>query len=377
MEIAKEHGHEVSVLGRSPAGNGGFQSWSLGDLVSTSVFESMDAVIHLAHSWAADARGEAQLNGDASEALAKAALAAGVPRFVFASTNSARAEALNLYGREKFRTEERLAQLPGASGRLISARIGLVYGGEPQGQYAMMRKITRLTPFLPFVGLERLVQPIHLDEVCIGLLTLATRPDLDQPVYILAGAPMRFGTWLKLLRRVQTGTGLTLLSLPLAPVLALSRLGPGALRERLLGLAGASPMDSEDSRKALGLVLTDPEIFLDETLEAEHRALLTYMGASMVTPIMLRDLARGIMKAGIGRLGLSPWLLRRPSFIILVEPPANRRKHRLGMALHLASQIVAAHQGERPRHKITTVAKMVFLDILVRPLRLLIGGRYR
>jgi len=373
VEMAQADGHQVTVLGRG----GSDLRWSLGEPVDSRAFAGVDAVVHLAHSWAADAEGMAGLNGDASEALARAALAAGVPRFVFASTNSARAEALNAYGREKFLTEGRLARIPGASGRLVSARIGLVYGGIPQGQYAMMRKLTRLTPFLPMIGLDRQVQPIHLDEVCAGLLALATRSDLSQPVYVLAASPMRFGSWLRLLRRAQTGGGMALLPLPLGPVLALSRLGPGTIRERLLGLAAASPMESAASLAALGIVPADPAARLDERPAAECRALLTYMGARPVTAAMEADLAEGMGRAGLGPLGLSGPLVRHPSLLILVEPSANRPGHRLGMALHLASQVVAAHQGERPRRGLIATGGLILSDLLARPVRLFCGGRYR
>jgi len=373
VEIARTQGHDVISLGRDRAD----VRWSQGEPVPEGVFAGVDGVIHLAHSWEADAKGNAGLNGDSSEALARAALAAGVPRFVFASTNSARAEARNAYGREKFATETRLARLPGAAGRLVSARIGLVYGGVPRGQYAMMRTLTRLTPVLPLIGLDRQVQPIDLEEVCAGLLTLATRPDLAESVYVLAGTPMRFGAWLKLLRRAQTGSGLVLLPLPLGPVLALSRLGPGSIRERLLGLAAASPIESTASLEALGLSLADPAVRLDENSQNEIRALLAYMGAKPVTADMEADLAKGMASAGLAPIGLSRRFVRHPHFLALVDPPANHWAHRLGKALHLASQVVAAHQGEKPRPGPIAIAGLIVTDLLARPFRLLFGRRYR
>jgi uncharacterized protein YbjT (DUF2867 family) len=373
VQLARSQGHEVVTLGR----DGSDVRWSQGEPVPEGVFVGVDGAIHLAHSWEADAKGNSRLNGDSSEALARAALDAMVPRFVFASTNSARAEARNAYGREKFATEARLAGLPGAAGRLVSARIGLVYGGVPSGQYAMMRKLTRLTPLLPMIGLDRQVQPIDLDEVCAGLITLATRPDLTERVYILAGAPMRFDAWLTLLRRAQTGGGLVLVPLPLGLILTLSRLGPKMIRERLLGLAAASPVGSATSLKALGLSLADPAVRLDERSQNEVRALLIYMGAKPVTTDMEADLAKGMALAGLGPMGLSHWLVHRPRLLILVDPPANCWTHRLGMALHLASQVVVAHQGEKPRSGPIAIAGSILTDLLARPFRLFFGRYYR
>jgi len=70
-------------------------------------------------------------------------------------------------------------------------------------------------------------------------------------------------------------------------------------------------------------------------------------------------------------------LVRHPSLLILVEPSANRPGHRLGMALHLASQVVAAHQGERPRRGLIATGGLILSDLLARPVRLFCGGRYR
>src|SRR5258708_17669586 len=143
--------------------------------------------------------------------------------------------------------EARFAALPQAAGRIVSARIALVYGGEPAGQYATMRKITAMTPILPMVGTDRLVQPIHLDEVCRALLILALNPALKEPVYVIAGAAMSFGQWLKLLRKVQTGRGLMLIPVPLPLLLWMSKLTNLVPRERLLGLASTSRMTATES----------------------------------------------------------------------------------------------------------------------------------
>ena len=177
MNFLPKRGYDVIALGATSADNAvRIFSWRLGDEPPPNVFEGVAAVIHLAHSWAADLddrRLSENINYSGSEKLARAAVAAGVPRFVFASTVSARPEALNIYGQIKYALEQRFLALPKASTRLICARIGLVYGGRETGQYGLLSKLVRLTPILPMIGLERKVQPIHIDEVCLGLLALA------------------------------------------------------------------------------------------------------------------------------------------------------------------------------------------------------------
>lgn len=267
-QTAQARGHQVIVLGRGPVPGFDVTPWLLGEPVPAGALDGADALIHLAHDWSADGKaGDA--NGAATEALARQVLAAGVARFVFASSTSARPDAANAYGRSKLASEARLAALPGAQGRIVSARIALVYGGPPSGQYGLMRRITALSPLLPMIGLDRQVQPIHVDEVCTALLTLAERPALAKNIYVVAGDAMTFGAWLKLLRRAQGKGGMMLIPLPVAPMLLacdLTRFVPGlptVSRERVLGLARATTMEAGDSLRELGLTPGDPRILLE------------------------------------------------------------------------------------------------------------------
>jgi nucleoside-diphosphate-sugar epimerase len=261
-EMARARGHQVMVLGRSPLKGFDFTAWRLGEQIASETLAGAGALIHLAHDWTADT-GNGDANGAATEALARQALAAGVSRFVFASSTSSRADAANAYGRSKFASEARLAALPQAPGRIVSARIALVYGGPPSGQYGLMRRIAALSPVLPMVGLKRQVQPIHVDEVCAALLSLAERPDLTKSHYVVAGEVMTFGAWLKLLRKAQEKGSLLLIPVPARLMLLacdLSRLLPGLTvsRERVLGLTGATAMARGDDLTALGVTPGDP-----------------------------------------------------------------------------------------------------------------------
>jgi NADH dehydrogenase len=381
-QMAQAEGHSVAILGRhAPDGEAAFFPWILGEPVPQQALAGADAVIHLAHSWSADAEGRGDLNAAASEALARAALAAGVKRFVFASTVSARPTARNAYGQLKYAAEGRLAALPDAEGRVVSARIALVYGGPPAGQYALMRKLTALTPVLPMLGLDNGVQPIHLDEVCRALLTLALNFTLRESNYVVAGEPIPFSRWLKMLRRAQGGGGLLLLPIPLKLVLWACDLFPFLPRERVLGLAGTEPMPGGDSLKALGLTPSEPFDLLRQeqariAADDEAGALLRYLGAKPVTAKMTRDLGRGLAMAGLGPLGLPRLLVRHPGLIALCEPPANRQNNRLAQALHLAAQIIETHAPAR-RGGFFRTGVLVARDLLLLPVRLVMARRYQ
>ena len=376
--LARARGHQVVAPGRSIVPDTEFVSWTLGEAMPPAALADVDAVIHLAHSWLADAQENSQLNAAAGELLAREALARGIGRFIFASTNSARPTARNAYGRAKYASEGVLAGLDGAARRVVSARIALVYGGRPSGQYATMRRLTQLTPVLPMAGLDREVQPIHIDEVCQALLTLALNPALTLPCYVVAGPTMRFSRWLKILRKAQTGCGLLLIPIPINLLLLASRLTRMVSRERVLGLAAAQPMAAEESLRALGLLPGDPLMLLrreQSPVPGEARALLTYLGAG-ATRQMEHDLETGLARAGLAPLGLSGLQISHPRLIALVEPPANWHRNRLAQALYLASQIVEAHEAPRPRPGILPVIVSLATDLLTLPLRLLTARRF-
>jgi nucleoside-diphosphate-sugar epimerase len=283
VRLALQAGFEVAVLGSpSPGGPAPVHPWRLGDEPSPEALAGISALLHLGHSWTGDGAGagEANVNLIGAERLARAGLSAGIDHFVFASTTSARAEALNNYGRVKHAIEQRLLALPGAAGRVLVARIGLVYGGPERGQYGLMSKLVDLTPVLPMIGLDRRVQPIHLDEVCEALLRLARDPPQDRPIFVMAAPePVTFAAWLRTLRRARTGRGLILVPVPISLALLacdltlLAPFLPTVDRERVLGLAGAAPMASAGDLAALGLALADPAVQLAGGKAARRRTL--------------------------------------------------------------------------------------------------------
>lgn len=384
---ARELGFEVIEFGRRSGAK-----WRIGDEPAASDLEGAAAVIHLAHSWATEpeAAEENNINISGTVKLAEAARAAGVPHFVFSSSTSSRQEALNVYGRTKFRIEQHLAASSAAPIVRI-ARIGLVYGGPRVAMYGLMAKLAGLSPLLPMIGLSRKVQPIHLDEVAAGLLALATREDLQPQTFVLAQEkPISFAAWLSILRRSQGKGKLHFIPIPLGFALFACRMTklvpliPTVDPERVLGLAGAAPMESAESLRLLNLNPADPITVLtqefaetdQEEPHGEAKALLQYLGITP-TELQLQRFGEGLRREGLSPLGLSPMLIRHPCLLALFEPPANRTQHRLARALYLAD---LASEPERYSTKKTGLFGAMLTiagDVLLFPLRALLAGRYR
>ncbi|MGR9250431.1 NAD-dependent epimerase/dehydratase family protein [Rhizobium leguminosarum] len=387
VAMARERGFDVVELGRRPGGK-----WRIGDEPAASDLEGAIGLVHLAHSWAtpSEAAEEENVNISGTLKLAETAKAVGVPRFVFASSTSSRREALNVYGRTKFRIEEHLAASKAASIVRI-ARIGLVYGGPRTAMYGLMAKLAALSPILPMIGLSRKVQPIHLDEVAAGLLALATGENQPLQTFVLAQErPISFAAWLRILRRAQGKGNLHFIPVPLTAALLACRMTkllpliPTVDPERVLGLAGAAPMESSESLRLLKLNLSDPAMVLvgefgqthEEQSRREAQALLRYLG-NAPTEIQLQRLCEGLRREGLSPLGLSPTMIRHPGLLALFEPPANRTPHRLAQALYLAD--LASEPERHPGKKAGFFGAILAIssDVLLFPFRALLAGRYR
>jgi nucleoside-diphosphate-sugar epimerase len=393
VALAQRAGYEIRVLGSRPQAMAvAAYPWRLGEEPPAEALAGATALVHLAHSWAGDrdgGAGQANINLAGAERLVRAALAAGIPQIVFASTTSARAQALNNYGRVKHAIEARLLALSDSAGRICCARIGLVYGGAERGQYGLMAKLTDLAPVLPMIGLGREVQPIHLDEVCQALLRLASGGAKERPIMVVAGpSPVTFGAWLRTLRRSRKGKLLLLIPVPIRFALLacdLTRLipfFPNVDRERVLGLAGAVPMASAGDLAALGVVPADPAIRLIESwparrrLLAEAAAMLRYItGRPLRSPGPIIRLARALQRDPRSRPVLPALVLCWPPLMRLIEPWRPSQSHRLAQGLHLAAIVAETSSQMQPTEmvSISALAGQMMLEALALPFRLLFG----
>ncbi len=176
-EWALSNGHRVRGFSRRP--------WGLSppvpaserrllifpDRPDPSDLTGCDAVIHLALSdRGLDPAVADRVDRAAAEHLYAAAVAAGCERFVFVSTQSAHAGALNNYGRTKFGIESMLTDRPG----VVIVRPGLIWDYEDGGLLGMAGRAAALTRVFPLLGGRAAVaQTVHLDDLCVVLGDLA------------------------------------------------------------------------------------------------------------------------------------------------------------------------------------------------------------
>jgi nucleoside-diphosphate-sugar epimerase len=396
IKLALRLGIKVTLLCRSPRPPAHLFRcvfWELGhpmqpESIDTDTPLDSQVLIHLAHDWRnpkGKTSDEAGLNLDAAQALLASSRQLGLGRVVFASSQSARRDAENIYGRSKWSIEQEFNR-PNE----VSARIGLVYGGPRRAMFGLLCRLTELAPILPMIDPWRKVQPIHLDEVSSGLLRIAAS-ELKGWVGLASHEEIPFGDFLTTLAREYFACKLYIIPIPTKLALLISDIAaripffPKIDRERILGLAGTRPMSCAEHLARLGLTISPLAQGLRHAPQSrkmilrEGHVVLSYVLQSKPGPFLLRNYARCVIREGEGPLALSRVFKIAPSLLRFVEPlsPLSPLSRRLQRALSLAE---ASPEGEKilfaGRNYGTHIISLVLqfaLDAIAMPLRLIVG----
>ncbi|MEW9702506.1 NAD-dependent epimerase/dehydratase family protein [Paenibacillus sp. SI8] len=198
-----QRGHNVKVLVRDAAKAQMYQQQGVevceGDLLQeerlVNELRGIDVVVHLAAQFrGVDEAAAKRANIDGSMALARAALKADVPRFVFASTNlvygsgnaprpSREDDELRpifLYPQTKVAAEEALLQLHNEQGLgLRIVRFAFVYGDRDP-------HITEFLPMMRTWNPAKRLHMVHHADVSQSLLLAASTPGIDGRIYNVA-----------------------------------------------------------------------------------------------------------------------------------------------------------------------------------------------
>ncbi len=253
--VLRAGGTDVVALQR-----GGEARWALGQSLPEDC-RSARTVVHLASATLGQAGAERATAIEADIAGTRILVeqlrgwrAGGTRhRFVFVSSQSARPEAVNAYGRSKWAIE----QLLDGEDEVV-LRPGLVYSDPPRSVFAMFDRLSRL-PIVPAIGGRPCIQPVSVREVAEAIARIDAGERVPRLLMIGAPKPLTFAEAVKATARRGGRRAPVTLAVPLRPVRRVAgmvdRVLSSTFTERLDGLAGLQPFDAAPSLAALGQAL--------------------------------------------------------------------------------------------------------------------------
>ena len=252
-KIAIAAGHDVIALSRRNPGSV-VSSWIPYDLEGNQVPTlpmGIDVVLHLAANTSRTLQLDNETEVVAAVLLMKAAHNVGA-KFVFVSSQTARQDAPTVYGRTKWRIEQHVFDF---GGWVVSP--GQVYGGVPRGLFGELLRLVGRHPVLPAFLPAPMVQPIHVNDLALGMLKMAALLDSAHGVVRLASEePVTFTAFLRTIARERLRTLRIMVPIPSIVVAAALRLiGSQSGLSRLSSLFELPLMDAKEDLRRLGLEL--------------------------------------------------------------------------------------------------------------------------
>lgn len=268
----EEAEHEVIAATRTNALR--YKNWIHFDLNNFELFkvpENIDLIIHLAAN-------TKNIGVDSQEEIIAAKLLINESikinaKFIFLSSQASSEYAYSQYGQIKWKIETAVLAANG-----IVVRPGLVYGGrENGGLFAQLVKMMKKSFILPSFYPALHVQPIHIDDLCIGIIRLF---NAKSKIYSLASInPIPFDVFLKEIiftkkigLRIFLPVPILLIKIFSCVVIRQSTLG-GWLN-RLLSLANTILMRTQEDLIYLNLELRDLSIGINKLKGGFRRELL-------------------------------------------------------------------------------------------------------
>lgn len=302
----------------------------------TKVFRNAAVVIHAAANIDDQSLTE-QMEIEAAQSLVEQARRANVGRLVFISSCVASPDGPNRYARVKWAIEQVFL-----SGGGTVIRPGLVYGGSTsgnRGQFALLDRWAKATPFVPMFLPPLWVQPIHVDDLCEIILSSVEETNDSLPIYQAAAEGIHLTAFLRRLawhrhHRYPAMFPFPVLLLGFAaavgratPMLSayyVERLtGLQALRQRPTG--EANPVASMTLRPLVDGLCASPRRGLLE----EGRALGRYLNGQYPGYLTLSRYVRALEQTTLSpkrSLNLAPLYLRWPFALRLVDPKCPLRQ---------------------------------------------------
>ena len=263
----------------------------------SAALRDVDTVFHLAarvHQ-VGDQGGDGEAayqraNADATAALARAAIAAGVRRFVFVSSVKVMGEVSathpfteddlpqpqDAYGRSKLAAELALAEMAGQI-EVGIVRPPLIYGPGVRANFLSLLKLAASGWPLPLGAARSMRSMVFVDNLVDALIACATRPHASPATYFVSdGHDFSVAELVRLLR-AEMGRPARLWDLPAGLVQAAARaLGQADAAQRLF-----SPLQVDSGRIRRELAWTPP-VSSEAGLQRTVRWFLDARGAGLI-----------------------------------------------------------------------------------------------
>jgi nucleoside-diphosphate-sugar epimerase len=337
------------------------------------------AVIHLATETDRGASTDVEAELQAVRRLLAAAQLAGT-RFVFVSSQTARADAPTDYGRAKWLIEQEVLANGGAV-----IRPGFVYGGQEKGLFGALCRVIRRFRIIPILLPAPQVQLIHVDDLSHALIAAAFKTDFKPEVFCIAEPhSMPFHDFLGAIAAHRIDRSALRIPIPLPVLLPLLTVlswivGAAADPGRLRSLAALPSMATEASLSALALRPRSMAFGLSRSGQSirlqliEARTLLRYvLGISPGLGIIRRYVQAMTTMNEPHPLRFSRYVRALPQLIagfdqapIRVGVPGSALFERIGLAVAVAEA--------SPQHADRFIARDNGTTAIVRLARL--GGR--
>ncbi len=362
---ARDAGFRVVAAVRDPArasvpSDVRVRQFDLGQPFDAALVDGVNVIVHLAaiiHEDSQPAEVSEDLNVSGTRRLLECARERAVSRFVFVSSQSAAQSSPTKYGRSKWQIEQLLT----CEGEIV-VQPGMVTGGAPGGVYGTLLKLCRRFPIVPVVNGSAPVYPVHIDDLCDGILKIAGS---DWPsrgvVRVAARAPMAFTAYLRMLGLTRLGRPVMPLRVPFAPVLWINRIAarsrwlPSVSEERLIGLAALKPVreDPRASTQDAAPVRDVREVLAGEgrrrRLLLEGRTLFWYCLGGRMPSTSVRHFVRGVLNESDCSPVDLPWVVHLwPRLLLFFEPTRASGHTRLRRRIDIATRIVEMTPGAAP-----------------------------
>lgn len=221
-------------------------------------FCGVDIVYHLAAIILSnDVSAFERINVDGTKNVLDAAERCGVGQFIHVSSASVVYPWTTPYSRSKIRCEEMVRGRK--SLRYTIVRPTLVYDRDGGQEFLLFLKYLKMFPLVPFVGKGRaLKNPVHVDDVMQGLLSLAENPKAYDKVYNFAGGQEISIRDLAKLMLAYHDARRPFVSVPVwlcklvARLMAVFMTDPPLTLSAIAGLIQDANLDSSNARRDLG-----------------------------------------------------------------------------------------------------------------------------